>query len=151
MLPLELRGVRRVEARSRAREWLRLVGLAGTDRAYPYELSGGMQQRAAIARALAGGREVLLLDEPFGALDDQTRLDLQVVLLALWAERRMTILFATHHIEEALTLGDRVVVLGRGRVLAEEPVRLERPRDRLSEGFTAALLRLRRVFAEAVR
>ena len=90
------------------------------------------------------------MDEPFGALDDQTRLALQAVLLDIREERRTTILFVTHNIEEALALGDRIVVLGRGRILAEETVDIPRPRDRLSADFADAFLRLRRSFAEAV-
>jgi ABC-type nitrate/sulfonate/bicarbonate transport system ATPase subunit len=148
--PLEMAGASTRAARAKAAPFLRLVGLEGFDRAYPYELSGGMQQRAAIARALAGDRSVLLMDEPFGALDDQTRLTLQKVLLEIRDERRMTVLFVTHNIEEALALGDRIVVLGKGRVLHEEQVDLERPRDRLSPEFSETFLRLRRSFAEAV-
>jgi NitT/TauT family transport system ATP-binding protein len=142
--------VPRREARERARELLSLVRLEGVERAFPYELSGGMQQRAAIARALATGRDILLLDEPFGALDERTRMVLQHVLLAVQEERRAAILFVTHNIEEALVLGDRVLVLGGGRILAEEPVTLPRPRDRLSDEFAATLVALRRTFARAV-
>ncbi len=145
--PLEMKGVPRRKARVKALELLELVGLADVAEAYPWELSGGMQQRAAIARALAGNREILLMDEPFGALDDRRRLVLQQQLLDIREERRMTVLFVTHHIEEALILGDRVIVLGHGRVLAEEAVDLPRPRDRLSRQFNDALLELRRVFA----
>jgi len=145
--PLEMKGLPRREARVKAMELLDLVGLADVAESYPWELSGGMQQRAAIARALAGNREILLMDEPFGALDDRRRLVLHQQLLDIREERRMTVLFVTHNIEEALILGDRVIVLGHGRVLAEETVDLPRPRDRLSRAFNDALLELRRVFA----
>jgi NitT/TauT family transport system ATP-binding protein len=149
-LPVELAGESRARARRIAREHLALVGLEGREGAFPYELSGGMQQRAAIARVLAGGRRILLLDEPFGALDDRTRLALQDVLLRLRDERGLTCVFVTHNIEEALALGDRILVLGDGRTLADEPVELPRPRDRLSEAFSRELLRWRRTFATAV-
>jgi len=148
--PLEMGGMGRAAAAKSAMEYLRLVKLEDAARAYPYELSGGMQQRAAIARALVGGREILLLDEPFGALDDQTRLRLQDALLDIWHERGMTILFVTHNIEEALQLADRILVLGGGRILADEAVVLDRPRDRFADEFVSALMGLRRTFAEAV-
>jgi sulfonate transport system ATP-binding protein len=148
--PLEMAGMPRSQARARAREYLKLVRLENVERAFPYELSGGMQQRAAIARALATGSNILLLDEPFGALDDQTRIVLQEVLLDIWAERKATVLFVTHNIEESLVLGDRILVLGGGRILSDERVDLARPRDRFSTEFVDALVRLRRTFASAV-
>jgi sulfonate transport system ATP-binding protein len=148
--PLEMRGVSPREAAATGKDLLGLVGLSDVAAAYPWELSGGMQQRAAIARALAGGRDILLMDEPFGALDDSMRLDLQEKLLEIHSARRMTILFVTHNIEEALSLADRIVVLGRGVVLTDEEVDLPRPRDRLSAEFGEALLRLRREFASGV-
>lgn len=148
--PLELQGVSRARAQAEARELLRLVRLESVERAYPWELSGGMQQRAAIARGLAADRNVLLLDEPFGALDDPTRIALQEMLLDVWEERKATVLFVTHNIEEALVLGDRILVLGGGRILEDETVALPRPRDRFSEPFVDAFVRLRRTFADAV-
>ncbi len=148
--PMQMAGVPRTEARRRAREFLQLVRLEEVERAHPYELSGGMQQRAAIARGLATGSDLLLLDEPFGALDEQTRAALQEVLLEIWAERQATVLFVTHNIEEALVLGDRILVLGGGGVLDDEHLDLPRPRDRFSESFLAELVRLRRVFVGAV-
>lgn len=147
--PLEMQGVPKGEARTTAQELLTLVGLEHVAESFPWELSGGMQQRAAIARALAGGRQILLMDEPFGALDDKKRLELQQTLLELRQKREMTVLFVTHNIEEALILGDRVVVMGQGTVLADEAVELPRPRDRLSREFSDALLKLRREFAAA--
>ena len=117
-----------------AGEYLAMVGLPGVERKYPFELSGGMQQRGAIARMFALGSEVLLMDEPFGALDPVTRIHLQDLLLGIWHDQagRKTVIFVTHDVEEALYLSDRVIVLGSepGRVLADLPVMAARPRDR---------------------
>jgi len=120
--------------RDRASEYLNAVGLAGTARKYPFELSGGMQQRAAIARTLALSSSALLMDEPFGALDPVNRAKLQDLLATIWREAtpRRTVVFVTHDVEEALFLGDRVVVLGSGpgRVIGEVAVPFPRPRNR---------------------
>jgi NitT/TauT family transport system ATP-binding protein len=114
-----------------AREFLQIVGLANFENNYPMTLSGGMQQRVAIARALANYPRVLLMDEPFGALDAQTRYMMQENLLRLWDELRITVVFVTHDIDEALLLGDRVVVMSAapGRVIEDIRVNFERPRD----------------------
>ncbi len=115
-----------------ARRHLRLVGLAETfDHAYPHQLSGGMKQRVAIARALALDPAVLLMDEPFGSVDAQTRTTLQEELLCLWQATRKTILFVTHNIEEAILLGTQIVVMGAnpGRILAAFPNPLPEPRS----------------------
>ncbi|MGH2619962.1 MAG: ABC transporter ATP-binding protein [Anaerolineales bacterium] len=128
----ELSGGDLQRARSRAAELLPLFGLQGFEAAYPASLSGGMRQRAALLRTVLTGREVLLLDEPFGALDALTRSELQNWLMEVWAQFRQTVVFITHDVEEALYLGDRVVVLSQrpGRVLRTLPVRLPRPRSR---------------------
>jgi ABC-type nitrate/sulfonate/bicarbonate transport system ATPase subunit len=113
-----------------AHYWIDKVGLAGFERHYPRMLSGGMQQRTAIARALANDPKILLLDEPFGALDNQTRSLMQELLLALWEAERKTILFVTHDIEEAIFMANRVVVMSArpGRIKADVAVGLRHPR-----------------------
>jgi NitT/TauT family transport system ATP-binding protein len=130
-LGLELRGLASEARRRQARELIQLVGLGGFERHYPHELSGGMKQRVGLARALATNPEILLMDEPFAALDAQTRDLMQAELLQLWERSRKTVVFVTHSIEEAAYLSDRVVVLSArpGRQKAEIPVRLPRPRD----------------------
>lgn len=125
----------------RSREYLELVGLADYARAMPHELSGGMRQRVAIARALANEPEVLLMDEPFGALDAYTRILLQKRLLSIWERRRKTVVFVTHSVDEAVYLADRIVVMGTnpGTIVAEIDVPLPRPRRR-DEARYAALV-----------
>lgn len=126
----KMRGVPREERERIGREYLGLVGLAGAEGRYPAELSGGMQQRVGVARALANSPDLLLMDEPFASVDAQTRMTLQEELTRIWQERRPTILFVTHDVEEAVFLANRVIVLSSapGRVLAELPVPLPRPR-----------------------
>jgi NitT/TauT family transport system ATP-binding protein len=123
-------GVKRSEARRRAQPLIDLVGLAGFADKYPYQLSGGMQQRANLARALAVDSAILLMDEPFASLDAQTRELMQAELLRIWNAAKKTVVFVTHQIDEAVYLSDRVIVMsGRpGRILADIRVDLPRPR-----------------------
>jgi NitT/TauT family transport system ATP-binding protein len=128
---MELGGRPKKEALADAREWIDMVGLGRFVNAYPYQLSGGMKQRVAIARALANHPRILLMDEPFGALDAQTRAQMQSYLLQIWRQVDITILFVTHDLDEAVYLADRIVVLGAhpGRVLEVIEVPVPRPRD----------------------
>ncbi|MGB8352778.1 MAG: ABC transporter ATP-binding protein [Chthoniobacteraceae bacterium] len=127
---LKMRGVGKTERRERAREILSHVGLGDFLRHYPSQLSGGMQQRVSLARVLVNRPRVLLMDEPFSALDAQTRLQMQEMLLDLWQEFRMTVVFVTHDIDESIFLSDRIFVISQrpGRVKAEITVNLSRPR-----------------------
>lgn len=128
---LELSGIPKAEQQQIAREFVEKVGLRGFEQAYPKALSGGMKQRVAIARALANNPAILLLDEPFGALDAQTRSLMQELLTSVWEELHKTILFVTHDVEEAIFLSDRVFVMTArpGRIKAEIAIPLERPRS----------------------
>jgi NitT/TauT family transport system ATP-binding protein len=128
--PLELRGVGRAERRAAAHELLELTGLAPAAEKFPRQISGGMRQRANLARALVADPEILLMDEPFAALDAQTREVLQAELLSIWGRRQKTVVFVTHQLDEAVYLADRVVVLSAdpGRVKQIVPIDLPRPR-----------------------
>ncbi|WP_339196674.1 ABC transporter ATP-binding protein [Paenibacillus sp. FSL P4-0176] len=142
----------RTEALAEARKWLSSVGLAGFEQAYPHMLSGGMQQRAAFLRALLSPQELMLLDEPFSALDALTRSDMQRWLLDIWEQNRRSVLFITHNIEEALLLADRVYVLSNrpATVLHEVHVPFDRPRrEEITE--ESAFLERKRQIAQWMR
>lgn len=129
--PLELAGEKREQARAKARDMLEFIGLENTADKYPSQLSGGMRQRVNLARALVVSPDVLLMDEPFAALDAQTREVLQTELLTIWAREKKTVIFVTHQLDEAVYLADRVIVLQPhpGRVRAVVPINLPRPRS----------------------
>jgi NitT/TauT family transport system ATP-binding protein len=129
MFGLEMKGLRGAELRATARRYLDLVGLGDSYDRRPHQLSGGMKQRVGIARALAIDPKVLLMDEPFGALDAQTRETMQEELLQIHARTRKTILFVTHDLDEAVLIADRIIVLRDGRIQEEMPVPLPRPRQ----------------------
>lgn len=134
---LLLRGGQKGERRTIAQRYIDLVGLTGFENHYPSELSGGMNQRVGIARALLMNPQVILMDEPFGALDEQTRMDMQNELVRIWQEHQGTIVFVTHGIDEALTLGTHVAVMSArpGRIREVIPIDLSRPRDITSPQF----------------
>ncbi|MBS7543870.1 ABC transporter ATP-binding protein [Ancylobacter oerskovii] len=154
--PLEVRGVGRAARRVKAQHFLSLFGLTGFEDRYPSQLSGGMQQRVAIARALSTDPEVLLMDEPFAALDAQTRDILQSELLRIWEQIKTTVVFVTHSIDEAIFLADRIVVMTArpARVKESIDVDLPRPRDieiRNSAAFNAYRARVWDALREEVR
>jgi NitT/TauT family transport system ATP-binding protein len=151
---LEFRGEKRSRAREVAMHWLRRVGLAGHAGKYPHELSGGMRKRVALAQTLVLGPRMLLMDEPFSALDVQTRQLMENQLLALWAQERRCVLFVTHDLEEAIALSDRVVVLSAGpqsRPIAEFSIDLPRPRDVQEVALTPRFVELHRAVWQALK
>ncbi|GAA2337724.1 ABC transporter ATP-binding protein [Dactylosporangium salmoneum] len=144
-LPLKAKGLPRAERRGLVASALASVGLADAGRAYPWQLSGGMQQRVAIARAIAFQPRVLLMDEPFAAVDAQTRADLEDLVRSLWQATGVTLLFVTHDIDEAVYLGQRVVVLSSSptRVLEDLPVPLPGERDQLTTRSDSRFVEMR--------
>ncbi|MET7402712.1 ABC transporter ATP-binding protein [Dactylosporangium sp. NPDC005572] len=153
MLPLRFRRVPAREAEERGRAWLGRVGLAKFASYYPHQLSGGMRKRVSIAATLVYEPDVLLLDEPFSALDVQTRALMENDLLDLWSLNRPTVLFITHDLEEAVGLSDRVVVMsaGPGRMIGEHEIPLARPRDLLEVRFDPAFTELHHQIWEQLR
>ena len=151
---LEFRGVPRGDAVAQGEAWLRRVGLAGFGDRYPHQMSGGMRKRLALAQTLILSPDILLMDEPFSALDVQTRQLMENELLALWAEDRKSVLFITHDLEEAIALSDRVVVLSAGpatRPIGDFRVDLPRPRDVSEIRMTPAFLTLHREIWAAMK
>ena len=157
LFPLEVQGALDDAARARAQELIGAVGLTGFERYYPHELSGGMRKRAALIRTLVYDPPMILMDEPFAAVDAQTRTQLQQELLRLWSLKRKTIVFVTHDITEAIALGDRALVLTQrpARVAAEHPIPIPRPRNVKDiftpPGFAAIYERIRAMCNEQRR
>jgi NitT/TauT family transport system ATP-binding protein len=147
------RGVPKAERLERARAMLAKLGLAGFERTYPRQLSGGMRQRVNLARAFANDPAVLLMDEPLGALDEQTKMLVQDDLLKLWEESRKTVIFITHSLDEAVVLGDRVAVMSHrpGRIKALFDVRLPRPRNALELRNNPEFMEVRRQVWDSLR
>lgn len=145
-LGLKLKGVSKSERDARAEYFIKLVGLTGFEHAYPDQLSGGMKQRVGIARAYCTDPEVMLMDEPFGALDAQTRYQMEEEVLRIWEEAKRTVVFVTNNIEEAIYLGDRIVLLSKcpAQVKAEYVIDLPRPRAYTDPRF----LELRHIIAD---
>lgn len=152
---LEVQGVGRSERRKRAEAVLDLVGLGGKGRLLPRQLSHGMRQRANLARTLAIEPEVLLVDEPFGALDAQTKARLQIEFMNIWDRTRKTVVFVTHDLSEACLLADRIIVMRHGAIEADIPIEFERPRDldtlRFEQPFQDLVKSLWDMIAEDVR
>ena len=150
---LEFRGLPRVQALAKGNEWLKRVGLSGFGDRYPHQLSGGMRKRVALAQTLILGPQILLMDEPFSALDIQTRQLMENELLELWSADRKSVVFITHDLEEAIYLGDRVVALypNPGRIAQVFAVELPRPRHQLTTRESPEFLRLRRALFDFIR
>lgn len=146
---LEIQNMARAERRERANHWLSVMNLESFADAYPHQLSGGMQQRIAIARLLVNEPDILLMDEPFAALDSQTRSVLGEQLIRVWQHLQRTVVFVTHSVDEAIYLSDRLIVMTRrpGRIKADLPIDLPRPRDPASDEFNS----LRREVTRLIR
>jgi len=150
---LKKSGLGRTQQDELVTDHIRLVGLEGFERSHPNQLSGGMRQRVAIARALVYRPEMLLMDEPFGALDAQTRMLMQELLLQVWQAERTTVLFVTHDVEEAILLSDRIYVMTArpGRIKAEIAIDLPRPRSLLETESDVRFAELRRQVLTLIR
>lgn len=154
MVGLEFRGVAAEKSCALATDWLRRVGLSAHGHKYPHELSGGMRKRVALAQTLILDPKILLMDEPFSALDVQTRSLMENELLNLWAQDRKSVVFVTHDLEEAISLSDRVVVMSAGpasRVIGEFAIDLPRPRDVAEIRLTPRFVELHRLIWQALR
>ncbi len=154
VLGLEVGGVPRSEAADRARHWLGRVGLGAFIDRYPHQLSGGQRKRVGLAQVLARDPEILLMDEPFGPLDAQTRAIMGDLLLELWSADRKAVLFVTHDLEEAIALADRVVIMSAGpqaRIIGDHPVPIPRPRDSHEVRLTPAFLEIHRALWHELR
>jgi NitT/TauT family transport system ATP-binding protein len=150
---LTARGVPKAERRERARAMLAKVGLSGFENTYPRQLSGGMRQRVNLARAFTNDPAILLMDEPLGALDEQTKMLVQDDLIKLWEELRKTVIFITHSLDEAVVLGDRVAVMSHrpGRIKGLYDVNLPRPRNALELRNDRDFIEIRRQIWESLR
>ena len=154
MAGLEFRGVPLAAARAQAEDWLRRVGLGGFGDRYPHQLSGGMRKRTSLAQTLALDPDIILMDEPFSALDIQTRQLMENEVLALWASKRKAVLFITHDLDEAIAMSDRVVVLSAGpaaRPIGEFAIDLERPRDVAEVRTTPRFIELHKAIWDVLR
>ena len=154
MAGLEFRGVLLADARAQAEDWLRRVGLGGFGDRYPHQLSGGMRKRTSLAQTLALDPDIILMDEPFSALDIQTRQLMENEVLALWASKRKAVLFITHDLDEAIAMSDRVVVLSAGpaaRPIGEFAIDLERPRDVAEVRTTPRFIELHKAIWDVLR
>ena len=143
---LKMKGVPKAQRRETAQKYINLVGLQGFEKSYPHELSGGMKQRVGIARAYTANPKVLIMDEPFGQLDAQTRYQMQEEILRIWEKEKRTVIFVTNNIEEACYLGDRIILLSDCPATVKEvyPISIPRPRDMVSGEF----LKLRTVISD---
>ena len=151
---LEMQGVTQVESRQRARDWLARVGLKGFDARYPHQLSGGQRKRVGLAQMLIRNPTILLMDEPFGPLDAQTRQIMGNLLLDLWSREKKAVLFVTHDLEEAIALSDRVVIMSSGpaaTIIGDYKIGLARPRDAMDVRVDPAFHTLHKAIWEQLR
>ena len=148
----KLRGLPRDERRARVDEYIKVVGLAGFEKSYPNELSGGMRQRVGLARALANDPSVIMMDDPFGSLDAQTRAMMQELLLSVWERTNKTVIFVTHDVDEAMFLADRIIVLTARPARVKEEIDMPLPRPRTYEMVTSSrYVEIKRRVLELIR